>query len=37
MNRGTTDTGMAVRSFPSAHGLTADGTVGPATWQALVA
>ncbi|MFJ2631967.1 GH25 family lysozyme [Streptomyces sp. NPDC087422] len=29
-------TNTAVRSFQSAHGLTADGIVGPNTWQALV-
>ncbi|MGA8117704.1 MAG: GH25 family lysozyme [Actinocatenispora sp.] len=29
-------TTTAVKSFQSAHGLTADGVVGPNTWQALV-
>ncbi len=29
-------TQAAVRSFQSAHGLSADGTVSPGTWQALV-
>ncbi|MCD0482287.1 peptidoglycan-binding protein [Streptacidiphilus sp. ASG 303] len=30
-------TDTAVRSFQSSHGLTVDGVVGTATWQALVA
>jgi hypothetical protein len=30
------NTEKAVKSFQTAHGLTADGIIGPATWQALL-